>query len=50
MLAIIGLILIALWVMGLVLHIAGGFIHLVLIIALIALVMHFPGRGGKAVS
>ena len=49
MLAIIGLVLIALWVMGLVLHIAGGFIHLVLIIALIAFVMHFL-KGGKAAS
>jgi hypothetical protein len=49
MLAIIGLILIALWVMGLVLHIAGGFIHLVLIIALISFVMHFL-KGGKAAS
>ena len=41
MLAIIGIILIALWVAGLVLHLAGGFIHLVLIIAAIFFVMHF---------
>lgn len=41
MLAIIGIILIALWVVGLLAHIAGGFIHLVLVIALVMLAMHF---------
>ena len=41
MLAIIGIILIILWATGLVVHIAGGFIHLVLVIALIMFVLHF---------
>lgn len=41
MLAIIGIILIALWVLGLLLHIAGGLIHIVLVIALILVALHF---------
>ncbi len=41
MLALIGIILILLWIAGLVLHIAGGFIHLLLILALVMVVMHF---------
>ena len=41
MLAIIGIILILFWVLGLTMHIAGGFIHLVLLIALVMVVMHF---------
>ncbi len=41
MLALIGIILIVLWVIGLLAHIAGGFIHLVLVVALILFVMHF---------
>jgi hypothetical protein len=47
MLAIIGLILIALWVLGLVIHIAGGMIHLVLVLAVIFFVLHFL-KGGKS--
>jgi hypothetical protein len=47
MLAIIGLILIALWILGLVIHIAGGFIHLVLVLAVIFFVLHFL-KGGKS--
>jgi hypothetical protein len=47
MLAIIGLILIALWILGLVVHIAGGFIHLVLVLAVIFLVLHFL-KGSKS--
>ncbi len=47
MLAIIGLLLIALWVLGLVIHIAGGFIHLLLLLALISFILHFV-RGGKS--
>ena len=36
------------WVMGFtVFHVAGGLIHLLLIIALISLVLHFV-RGGRA--
>ena len=41
MLAIIGIILILCWILGLAMHIAGGFIHLVLVVALIMVVMHF---------
>jgi hypothetical protein len=41
MLAIIGLILIALWLAGVLLHIAGGLIHLLLVIAAILVVLHF---------
>ena len=48
MLAIIGIILIVCWVLGLTMHVAGGFIHLVLLIALIMVVLHFL-RGNKAV-
>ena len=47
MLAVIGLILIALWVLGLVVHIAGGMIHLVLVLAVIFFVLHFL-KGGKS--
>jgi hypothetical protein len=48
MLAIIGLILIALWVLGLVIHIAGGFIHLVLLVAVVFFVLHFLSGGKSA--
>ena len=41
MLAIIGLILIALWLLGVVLHIAGGLIHLLLVVAAILVALHF---------
>ncbi len=41
MLAIIGLLLIVLWVLGLVLHIAGGLIHLLLLLAVVLVVLHF---------
>jgi hypothetical protein len=41
MLALIGLLLIALWVLGLCIHIAGGLIHLLLVLALIFFVLHF---------
>jgi hypothetical protein len=36
-----------LWVLGLVIHIAGGFIHLLLLLALISFILHFV-RGGKS--
>ena len=39
MLAIIGIILIVCWLLGLTLHIAGGFIHLILVIALVMVVL-----------
>lgn len=44
MLLTIAGILIILWIIGLVAHIGGALIHIVLIIALIVAVMHFLGR------
>lgn len=41
MLALIGILLIILWVIGLFAHIAGGFIHLLLVAAVIMVVLHF---------
>ena len=41
MLFIIALVLILFWGVGLATRIAGGFIHLLLVIALILIVMHF---------
>ncbi len=48
MLAIIGLILIICWILGLTMHIAGGFIHLVLLVALVMVALHFL-RGNRPV-
>ncbi len=42
------LVLLVAWVMGFtVFHVAGGLIHLLLIVALVSLVLHFV-RGGRA--
>jgi len=41
MLALIGLLLIIIWGMGLFIHIAGGFIHLILLIAVMMFILHF---------
>jgi hypothetical protein len=41
MLAIVGLILIALWIAGLLLHFAGSLIHFLLVFAIILMVLHF---------
>lgn len=41
MLLIIALILIVLWGFGFFMHIAGGLIHIVLVIALVVFVFHF---------
>jgi hypothetical protein len=49
MLAILGIILIALWALGLVFHIAGGLIHIALVIAAILIVLHFF-KGGKSAT
>ena len=39
---IVGIVLLVLWLMGaLVFHVAGGLIHLLLVIAVIAVVLHF---------
>jgi hypothetical protein len=40
MLAIIGIILIILWALGLGFHIAGGLIHIILVVAVIMFVIH----------
>ena len=40
MLAIIGLLLIVVWLFGLIFHIAGSLIHLVLVLAVVAFVFH----------
>ena len=48
MLLIIAIILLILWGGGFAFHIAGGLIHIILIVALIVFVLHFlrGGRGG----
>jgi Family of unknown function (DUF5670) len=48
MLATIAGILIIAWILGLVFHIAGGLIHIALVVGLIMLVLHFV-RGRRAV-
>jgi len=48
MLALIGIILVILWLIGFLLHIAGGLIHVVLVIAAIAFIMHFVTGGKRA--
>ncbi len=40
MLALIGILLIILWLGGFFMHIAGGFIHLVLVLAVVFFVLH----------
>ncbi|MFL6552643.1 MAG: lmo0937 family membrane protein [Chthoniobacterales bacterium] len=40
MLAIIAVILLVLWCFGLFMHLAGGLIHIVLVIALVMFVLH----------
>jgi hypothetical protein len=47
MLAIIAIILILLWAVGLGFHIAGSLIHIILVLALISLIFHFV-TGRKA--
>lgn len=41
MLLTIAAILVILWALGLVTHIAGGLIHIILVIALVMFVLHF---------
>ena len=49
MLLIIGAILFIVWILGLTaFHVAGGFIHLLVILAVISIIMHFV-RGRSAV-
>jgi len=47
MLALLGVLLIILWLIGLFAHIAGGFIHLLLLVAVIMFIAHFV-RGKTA--
>lgn len=49
MLAMIGVVLLIAWLLGLTaFHVAGGFIHILLVLALISVVMHFV-RGRSVV-
>jgi hypothetical protein len=52
MLLIIGVVLIVLWLLGFTLmkKAVGGLIHILLIIALIVILMHFLGAGGAHIS
>lgn len=51
MLLIIGVVLIVLWLAAFLLKkTVGGLIHILLIIALIAIVIHFLGAGGTHIS
>ena len=46
MLLIIAIVLVLFWVGGFAFHVAGGLIHIVLVVALIMFVLHFlRGRG-----
>ena len=47
MLAILGVILILLWAIGFFAHLAGGVIHLLLVVAVVLFVLHML-RGSKA--
>jgi hypothetical protein len=48
MLLIIAGVLIVLWLLGFIGHVGGGFIHILLVIALIVVIYHFI-RGRKSV-
>lgn len=45
MLVTIALIILLLWLLGFSIHVAGAFIHLLLVIGLVLLVIHFLGLG-----
>ncbi len=47
MLLTIAIILLVLWVLGFSLHVLGGFIHIVLVLAIILAVVHFL-KGNKS--
>lgn len=47
MLMIIAIVLVVLWLLGLFMHIAGGLIHIVLVIALVMFILHMM-RGRSA--
>ncbi len=44
MILTIAVIILALWLLGFAVHIAGAFIHLLLVIGVIMLIVHFVGR------
>lgn len=46
MLALTGILLIVFGVIGLAMHIAGGFIHFILVAGLVMVVLHFHGLNG----
>ncbi|MEO7241143.1 MAG: lmo0937 family membrane protein [Sphingomicrobium sp.] len=48
MLATIGIIILVLWLAGLLFHVAGGIIHIALVIGVILIILHFV-RGRSAV-
>lgn len=48
MLLTIAIILVVLWALGLVVHIGGGLIHLIIVIAVIMAILHFV-RGNRPV-
>jgi hypothetical protein len=48
MLLIVAILLLLFWGTGFAFHVAGGLIHLLLVIALIVFILHFA-RGGKGV-
>jgi hypothetical protein len=52
MLLIIGCVLVVLWLLGFLVFkkVVGGFIHIILILALIAIVLHFIGGIGTHTS
>jgi len=48
MLFTLAIVLLVMWALGFgVFHVAGGLIHLLLIIALISVIAHFVTRGGR---
>jgi hypothetical protein len=52
MLLMIGAVLLVLWLLGFILmkKVVGGLIHILLIIAIIAIAIHFLGAGGMHIS
>ena len=52
MLLIVGCVLVVLWLLGFLVFkkVVGGLIHILLILALIAILIHFLGAGGAHIS
>jgi uncharacterized protein DUF5670 len=52
MLLMIGVVLLVLWLLGFILmkKVVGGLIHVLLVIAIIAILIHFLGAGGMHIS